>query len=134
MRKQTTLVAIGTLRVKTTHLRKQSHIFQQTQLRLLQEPSDQRLNYLLTHHYFITFSATVKTNTPKVLWVIQSSDHPQYRLIGSFTEARGDSFDCCTEMYAIVVLLSNSEHTETSSQPKHMLWILKRIVLMRWFF
>ena len=29
--------------------------------------------------------------------------------IGSATAPRGDSFDCCTERYEIVVLLPNSE-------------------------
>ena len=68
------------------------------------------------YNYFIPFCATVN-----IAW-----GHPQH--------LRGNKFDCYTERYEIAVLLPNSEYTATSSQPKHKLWILKRILSMRRFF
>ena len=71
---------------------------------------------LTVYNYFIPFCATVKTITHEVLWMTRctvargrrpransASGHPQHR--------GGDSFDCCTERYEIVVLLPNSEDT-----------------------
>ena len=71
------------------------------------------LQRLTLYNYFIPFCATVKTITHEVLWMTRctvasasgnsASGDPQHLV--------GDSFDCCTERYEIVVLLPNSEDT-----------------------
>ena len=71
--------------------------------------ADQRLCFCYTDStipllYYPKFQAS-----SHLLWLWpkaegnSASDHPQHR--------GGDSFDCCTERYEIVVLLPNSEDT-----------------------
>ena len=73
--------------------------------------TDQRLCFCYTDSTIPLLSISEIPASSLLLWLWpkaegnSASGHPQHR--------GGDSFDCCTERYEIVVLLPNSEDTHT---------------------